>query len=959
MGNKLTEITETADMEEKVQIVLKLIDEDGDSFARRAEMYYKKRPELIHYVEESYRAYRALAERYDHISKELQNANNTIASVCPDQVLFLDDDDDEASSGTPKTPKTPRPSKKLTEGFKPPNIPKPPIKDPKGVTATAPKKVYSKKTSANLKAPKSGLSKKEALEEVDKLQKQILGLQTVKEFIKSSYDNAIARYWETEEQIKELQERVFILEDEIGEVVVIEDGEARRLMAEAALKSCQVTLLELQEKQETSISETRIESKKIKEVKEKLESLMDEFQYNPTNPKEPRAKTDAKEVETVEDLDEDVQKMTQQRQEMQVLQEKIKEHFEAGLHSSLTVTEMVEKIDELVNKVVSLETAVSSQIALVSRLRRETDELQSQIRTLENDKASLINDKSNLNNQLREMEEKMHGVQDLNQTIETQNTNLQTHFTEARFNLDHLSEKVPTVQPDDMEVAEFPDRERKPSGEAELEHEVKEDTLNQNNVSSEDVNSDKELKVTGFSEDDVKSEGKLMVTGSQENYEKSDHEFKVTGIQKMEDAKQEENESTREPKEQDKILNLDDGDEIGRDVLTANAENKAESSSERSENQQEVEAKTMSSETKHSLKDEDEPDWKHLFMNGLQERENVLLTEYTKTLRNFKEMKRKVSELENNKQDSQFDTSLQFKELIRAIASKDEENRFLRQKLALLQKALEGTELLVDLNSPMPTEKHDDDDILKIEVPYSSTSAIEEKFRISIDVLLEENLDFWLRFSSTFTEIQKFDTTIKDLVKEALKIDEKMKSSEGSNSSEYSLKSDVRPIYKHLEGILTELTVWLGKSALLKEELKCRFSSLCDIQEEITKALKESAEDDDFKFTSFQAAKFQGEVLNMKQENNRVADELQAGLDHVTTLQLEVEKVLAKLNEQFMLSTSNIPQGSHLTKADSKNRVPLRSFIFSGKEKKQKQSIFSCMTPGMHRKYRSRPKTPM
>lgn len=111
MGNKLTEITETADMEEKVQIVLKLIDEDGDSFARRAEMYYKKRPELIHYVEESYRAYRALAERYDHISKELQNANNTIASVCPDQVLFLDDDDDEASSGTPKTPKTPRPSK--------------------------------------------------------------------------------------------------------------------------------------------------------------------------------------------------------------------------------------------------------------------------------------------------------------------------------------------------------------------------------------------------------------------------------------------------------------------------------------------------------------------------------------------------------------------------------------------------------------------------------------------------------------------------------------------------------------------------------------------------------------------------------------------------------------------------------------------------------------------------------
>ncbi|KAL5820001.1 hypothetical protein ACOSQ4_023843 [Xanthoceras sorbifolium] len=60
-----------ADMEEKVGITLKLIQEDGDSFAKRAEMYYKRRAELINFVEESYRAYRALAERYDHISSPL------------------------------------------------------------------------------------------------------------------------------------------------------------------------------------------------------------------------------------------------------------------------------------------------------------------------------------------------------------------------------------------------------------------------------------------------------------------------------------------------------------------------------------------------------------------------------------------------------------------------------------------------------------------------------------------------------------------------------------------------------------------------------------------------------------------------------------------------------------------------------------------------------------------------
>lgn len=52
--------------------MLKLIEEDADSFARKAEMYYKKRPELIALVEEFYRGYRALAERYDHVTGELR-----------------------------------------------------------------------------------------------------------------------------------------------------------------------------------------------------------------------------------------------------------------------------------------------------------------------------------------------------------------------------------------------------------------------------------------------------------------------------------------------------------------------------------------------------------------------------------------------------------------------------------------------------------------------------------------------------------------------------------------------------------------------------------------------------------------------------------------------------------------------------------------------------------------------
>ncbi|TKY58715.1 NETWORKED 2D [Spatholobus suberectus] len=961
------------DMEEKVHNVLKLLEEEGDSFAKRAEMYYKRRPELINFVEESFRAYRSLADRYDHISTELQNANNTIASVCPDQVPYMDDDDDDASP----RPRTPR---KMPEGCKPniPKVPKPPLRDLKSVITTATKKLNPKKVApaaAAPKVPKSGLSRKEALEEIDKLQKEILALQTVKEFVKSSYDNAIARYWDTEQQIKGLQEKVSNLQDELGEgSIVIDDEEARCLMAQAALKSCQETLSQLEEKQAVSLDETKIESKRVKEVREKLSSLMNEFHYDQTNSKEPRAKRDVKEMAGTKDLDEDVDKMTQQRQELELLQEKIKEHFEAGSYSTLTVKDMAENIDALVNKVISLETAVSSQTALVKRLKVETDELHSLIRTLEGDKESLINDKAKLNEQLREMDEKLHEVQDLNQTVADQNSNLQTHFTEAHCNLDHLSEKVQKVKPDEGdEVRETSLTERNSSREAESEHDFKrQDASNQDSVLLNDEMSNKEYKVTAVVEDTASSDKELKVvevgkdsaipdnmhkvTGSQEN------EVKVTDSLEMKEETPVENKSPIELKEREKSLDSSNRDITkSTDALRTTAGNQvvqhqASKKEEGSIKQQENDSKLVSSETVTTLNGdsqeqrvtrEDESDWQQL-LSGMRDREQALLSEYTNALRNYDDMKIKLAEVEKKNQDALFESSLQLKELKTANAVKDEEIRLLRQKLGLLQKSLEGKEDLGELTSVQPPPEHDIEEILKTEEPEPTTSAIEEKFRMNIDELLEENLDFWLKFSTSFTGIQKFETTIKDLLSEVSRIEEKWKSSEGSSSAKYSLKSDARPLYKHLGEILNELTMWLENSALLKEELQCRFSSLCEIQEEITTALKASAEDDDFKFTSYQAAKFQGEVLNMKQENNRVADELQAGLDLVTTLQLDGEKALAKLNERFGLSNSKKSQRT----SDSQSSVPLRSFIFGVKPKKQKQSIFSCMTPGMNRKYR-------
>ncbi|XP_066317088.1 protein NETWORKED 4B-like [Miscanthus floridulus] len=60
------------EMDKQVKEMLKLIEDEGDSFARKAEMYFQRRPLLVNHVENFYRMYRALAERYDNVTGELR-----------------------------------------------------------------------------------------------------------------------------------------------------------------------------------------------------------------------------------------------------------------------------------------------------------------------------------------------------------------------------------------------------------------------------------------------------------------------------------------------------------------------------------------------------------------------------------------------------------------------------------------------------------------------------------------------------------------------------------------------------------------------------------------------------------------------------------------------------------------------------------------------------------------------
>ncbi|GMI86562.1 Networked 2D [Hibiscus trionum] len=892
------------DMEVKVTSVLKLIEEDGDSFAKRAEMYYKNRPELIRFVEEAYRAYRALAERYDHLSTELQNANNTIASVCPDQLQFSMDHDDEYGSQSFLN--------KSQENLKGsiPMVPKLPVHDLKGVITADSKKMQHKKSTkdATIAVAKSGLIKAEGIEEIDRLHKRVLALQTEKEFAKSCYESGLAKYWEIDNEITQMQEKICSLEVEFGEGRAIEDDEARNVMAATALKSCKETLVRLQEKQERSVMETKVEQKRIEAAREKLVVLKNEFVLNEFGPENPLAGED-EECEGTKKMD------------------KMKEKFEVDLGESLSVAEMEDKIDKLVNKVLNLETAVSSQSALIGRLRVETDEFESQIQALEVDKCRLIDGDSHLMNKLSEMEEKLHWIQDLNQCVEDRNNDLQTRFTEAYYTIDRLSEKMHNIKIHEVESSE--------------------NKTNDCYKMSKKVNAGQEFVVADASEREnspaeVKSISKLE---SEEQKNRNQHASDGCGIlqsAKPETAavsgpsRKEEEDTLASANESSVIHETSKPSEKSEDRITAQA------SSMTVRTLAEVESK------EHERGPEDEPDWKQLFLKGIDNREKNLLMEYTTILRNYKDTKKKLMEVETNNQNSLSDIMLQLKELENSNAMKEEEILSLRRELNLSRTSLSqnnntdqyaepriSTEksMMVETSLVSPSKEE-----VKEDIGVILSSEIEEKFRMNIDEMLNENLDVWFRFNTAVQEVPKFKNGVKDLQAKILILDERKKQ-DGKATVKSSLISDVRPLYKHLSEVQTELNGWIERSLLLKDELKNRFSSLCNIQEEVTKELK--------------AAKFQGEILNMKQENNKVAEELQAGLDDARTLQLEVERTLLKLTEDWELSGSQINRSGQQQDSDTQNRVPLWTFIFGAKPKKQKTSIFACVHPALHRKYTS------
>lgn len=907
-------------MEHRVKCMLLLLGEEADSFSKRAEMYYKRRPEVITQVEEVYRAYRGLADRYDIMSGELHKANHTIATAFPDQVQYamLEEEDDNIPKAF--TPVDPRKIHKSTvDGLM---KKKKKGDDPGGVGG-------AKDTAAPI------INKENAREEISRLQKAILVMQTEKEFIKNSYESGIAKYWDLEKEINEMQGQVCHFQDKFDESAVIEDDEARALMTATALKSCEDTILRLQEQRKTSANQALDESERVKVLREKLKPILNEHGKSlPDLSDKSLRKNHVTEMG-------DVYHVKLGELEMETIVGKIKEHFERDCNISMS--DITEQIDELVNKVVDLELMVSSQTSQIDRMRRENDELENTVKSLEEENPDLVSGSSELDEKLKQVEEELIRVQALESSFHKDESTVRSNFTEAISRFSDFSDMLQSPVCEHQAGAMHTSEEAHPSEPCTPDCD---DGIKEEEGPQEQNEEKKDTVMADHSSEEAHEPHAVPAS--------HDHTAAPDDVANKTEAAAAAEAAASSDTSADGSKSSDNGQD-NKILRPGSLARLRHISSDNQGEEQEGANKQGSVDGAGDMKKLQER-----LMDGLEDKEKVLLTEYTSLLEDYKDAKRRLLEVEKKNQEclneikSLRDQLLGDKE--RNCSSGERPGRGHRRTPSYgyhqRRHSLSSISKLIRMGSAVQeaagnNESNDADSgledmrlptIAEVEKP----SPLEEKFRRDIDTLLEENLEFWMKFSSSLQRVQEFQSKYDDL--------QRVTVADNSDGE------------KKLRALKTEVQVWSEQNAMLRGELQCRFTSLCDIQEEITAALenqeageKEEEEEEEGapRFTSYSAGKFQGEVLNMQQENNRVSDELQSGLDHVKTLQSEIEK---KLN--VGLSSSSLASGSAeesldpnasavvvLARVPSKAKVPLQSFLFPTKAKKP--SLFARVTPAM------------
>ncbi|GMI77272.1 hypothetical protein like AT1G58215 [Hibiscus trionum] len=820
------------DMEEKVCSMLEIIDDDGDSFAKRAEIYFKKRPELVSFLEECFRAYQALAERYDHLSKDLQSANKTIATVFPEQIPYSIDDEKDDESPIPCKSGVGAKFRFLYKDFR--------------SQGQVNKDSGSGKTDV---VPSSGLNKDEALGEINKLQKEISEMQTERVFF-------YTKFRELENLITEKQRKVCNLQVEFGVGSINDANETRTLMETRDLELCQ-------------------DSERIKHLTQKFEALRNKFGSPKRNLQRKHVQTSnvSNKVEEEEKGDSNVDNKVeeQEKHDSEVSRNVIDEKLDVNSNASRTMSQLVEKIDELVQRVVSWEASFSER-AEEKRLKSNKDEFEEHNMNLKEDKEDEIEGPGFMNSRMNMLEAELSRVKDLLGAAVDEIDSLRTHSIESSRNVE---------------------------GKVEANDKSERSSLRNKDVSGEEKNN------VGFNKS---------------------NDFNI--------------DSSKDPVSVEK-------DKAKKKYLSDTASSIPDTEIE---------------ELETDIEEEEQPNWRQLYLDGLDDREKNVIIEYTSVLENYKEVSKKLNEVDQKNRDGFSELAMQIRELKNALATRDGEIHTLHQKIGFLDEnkyenlveevhhespSLESTLTnsiqasplavgqgkvgtigkAVELEKTTPGRFKESSEKMggnnKLVNQSSCVSVVENKIRTGIDELLEENLEFWLRFSAAFNQIKKYQASVRDLKAELWRLRERSSKQETTEH----LKSEMRPVYCQFREIRSGLTLWLENNGILKDEVEGRYASLCNIENEIATGLNGG------ELSEYQAGKFQSEIVNMKLEINKVWNELKAGFERARQQKHEVEKLMNSLEREL---GSLIPSMSQPVKSRRRTGsiIPLGSFLFGIKSRK-------------------------
>ncbi|KAM0050716.1 putative protein Networked (NET), actin-binding (NAB) [Helianthus debilis subsp. tardiflorus] len=423
------------DVDIKVKAMIKLIEEDADSFARRAEMYYKKRPELMKLVEELYRAYRALAERYDHATGALRQAHKTMTEVFPNQVP-TGCDDSATNSPYDTDPQTPDSRTTRNPYFDPDELQK------DGSIGTA-RKALNFSDSEDASNDKNGTHYRN-LESVGVDDKEILLLKEALAKLEDEKEAGLKQYIESLDKLAKLENEILKSQEESSELA------DRASKAEAESRELKDVLQKLEAEKEESLEHYRQAQKKIEEIneqnlKEEIDRLKNERdaaydQYKQSLNSISDLENKLREAETeMETLKLAIAKLTEEKDAQTVLYQKCMETV-ASLELRLVCAQEETKTFEATNRAVieneeknmKLVVEISILVALLRQFKTEVAELEAE--------------KRDIQQELRVRSEKILGLENEAQKMSETNEALRCKVIEGDINESGLRTQLENIQ---------------------------------------------------------------------------------------------------------------------------------------------------------------------------------------------------------------------------------------------------------------------------------------------------------------------------------------------------------------------------------------------------------------------------------------------------------------------------------------------------------------------------------